>query len=547
MDNSKVLPIVQGKLRYEGAETMKQWLGTEPVFDRVDVVLETDVVVCGGGLSGVSACRAATELGADVILLEKTNSIQCRMGDFGTIGSKVAEHWGRSGTEYKEAIIASFMKSSGYWPRHPIIKYWADHSGEDLDWYISAKPDLYILTHTTDPVPEGIEAWIQPARYPLPEDFCLEKEYYPCYQITAQLRPDQAPVLKAHFDKAMETGRLRAFFETPAQKLITEDGQVRGVVARNYDGTVYEVHARKGVVLATGDYSGNLDMMNYYCPWLKDNPHIYPAVDPEGYLADTGDGHRMGMWAGAAMELGPHAPNIHNMGGPMGVAAFLQINTEGRRFMNEDTFGQQIENQLAMQPGRITWQIFDSSWPVQVTAMSPGHGSACMVVDDDDMLSGKINPTLSQADGYVSRGSIQDAIDMGKVFCADTMEELFKLIGVPEKQAMETVSRYNALARQGHDDDFGKTAERMFEIKDGPFYAAKITPAPLLVCMSGLDSDEYARCKNAECETIPGLYVCGNVQGGRFAVEYPTTVPGMSHSMALTFGRRAGISAAQKL
>lgn len=547
MDNSKVLPIVQGKLRYDGTETMEQWLGTAPIFDHVDIVLDTDVVVCGGGLAGVSACRAATESGADVILFEKTSSIQCRMGDFGTIGSKVAENWGRSGAEYKEEIIASFMKSSGYWPRHPIVKYWADHSGADLDWYISAKPDLYVLPHTTDAIPEGVDAWIQPARYPLPERFRLEDEYYPCYQITAQLRPDQAPVLHAHYNKAMETRKMRAFFETPVQRLLTEHDRVTGVISKNYDGTVYQVNARNGVVLATGDYSGNLDMMNYYCPWLKDNPHIYPTVDPEGYLADTGDGHRMGMWAGAAMELGPNAPNIHNMGGPMGVAAFLQINTEGRRFMNEDTFGQQIENQLAMQPEKTAWQLFDSNWPTQVTAMSPGHGSACMVVDDSDMAEGRVNPTLSQADGYVSKGAVQDAIDMGRVFRAETLEELFDMIGVPKAQATETVSRYNELAKQGHDDDFGKTSARMFEIKDGPFYAAKITPAPLLVCMSGLDSDEYARCKNADYKTIPGLYVCGNVQGGRFAVEYPTTVPGMSHSMALTFGRRAGLSAAQKL
>ena len=65
--------------------------------------------------------------------------------------------------------------------------------------------------------------------------------------------------------------------------------------------------------------------------------------------------------------------------------------------------------------------------------------------------------------------------------------------------------------------------------------------------MSGLESDDLCHCMNADGWPIPGLYVTGNVQGGRFAIEYPITVPGMSHSIALTFGRRAGQSAAAGL
>ena len=110
--------------------------------------------------------------------------------------------------------------------------------------------------------------------------------------------------------------------------------------------------------------------------------------------------------------------------------------------------------------------------------------------------------------------------------------------------ALDSIRRYSELARQGADTDFGKRADRLFPLENGPFYAAQFKPAAMLGCMSGLDSDHHAHCLNAEGRPIPGLYVCGNVQGGRFAVEYPITVPGMSHSMALVYGRIAGRNAA---
>ena len=69
----------------------------------------------------------------------------------------------------------------------------------------------------------------------------------------------------------------------------------------------------------------------------------------------------------------------------------------------------------------------------------------------------------------------------------------------------------------------------------------------MIAVMGGLESDEEARCYDESGQPIPGLYVAGNVQGNRFAVDYPLTVPGLSHSIALTFGRIAGRNAARGL
>ena len=96
--------------------------------------------------------------------------------------------------------------------------------------------------------------------------------------------------------------------------------------------------------------------------------------DAKGVVANTGDGHRMGMWAGAHMELGPLAPMTHHMGGSMGINSYLQLNMEGKRFMNEDIPGQNIADQMSRQPQKQSWQIFDSKWPEQIAFMPDGHG-----------------------------------------------------------------------------------------------------------------------------------------------------------------------------
>ncbi|MDB9822196.1 FAD-binding protein [Deltaproteobacteria bacterium] len=548
-----------GKPKGTGSASYDEWLGTAPEFDHIHVELEADVVICGGGLSGVAATRAAVEEGASVIQFEKTEKLQSRFGDFGSIGSKVSETWGRKGEDFKQGIMRDFMKESSYWPRQRILKYWLENCGASLDWYLEGKPDLYILPKTTDPIPEGVEAWLQPARYPGPTDkYDAKSDNYPSYQITVQFRPTHEPVLLGNYTLACEKGNVQTFFKAPVKKLLTDDNRrVIGVIAQGYDGKVYKAMAKKGVVLATGDYSGNLDILYYYCPWLRNNLNIYTGIDPEGYLADTGDGHRMGMWIGAQMERGPHSPNVHNMGGPLGVAPYLQLDLTGERFMNEDVSGQQIENQLAVLPGNTSWQIFDSAWPDQLKHLSPGHGSVCMWLDDDDVANRKVNHTLASNDGYTTPGTVERAasgIDTSKggaggapTIKADTIEELVEKMGLPREKALASIQRYNELARKAIDDDFGKTASRMFPLEKGPFYASKLTPAPLLVSMSGLESDHHSHCLDSDGYPIPGLYVCGNVQGGRFSIEYPITVPGMSHSMALTFGRLAGMNAAKSV
>ena len=131
---------------------------------------------------------------------------------------------------------------------------------------------------------------------------------------------------------------------------------------------------------------------------------------------------------------------------------------------------------------------------------------------------------------------------------ADSLEELFDAIGfegAAKEHALASVERYNELAHAGSDVDFGKAASRLFPVETSPFYAVQFNPALILVVMGGLVVDPHTcQALDAEHDPIPGLYVAGNTMGGRFLVDYPTVVQGISHSSCMTFGRLAGTSCA---
>ena len=112
-----------------------------------------------------------------------------------------------------------------------------------------------------------------------------------------------------------------------------------------------------------------------------------------------------------------------------------------------------------------------------------------------------------------------------------------------QKTALASIERYNELAKKGVDEDFGKVATRMWPLENGPFYADQFVCALLLVICGGLESDEDCHTFDADRNIIPGLYVAGNVQGSRFAHEYPITLKGVSHAMAVYYGYVAGNNA----
>ncbi len=538
----------------------EDWLGTEPEIDesKVAKTVDVDVAVVGCGIAGVAACRSVAEDGGLVAAFEKADGPQCRSGEYAVINGKVQAKWGRDTwtREQIDDIIDSHMVESTYRCKRSIMSKWAHNIGETFDWWVEANPDLYYAETTRSAIPdESADNFIIPIFYPLPEHYDWKQERFPCYPTSVEFKPDQHVTVEANMQKAIDTGNVQTFYGCFVEKLIMENGRCVGLYARDAaTGEYIKCNASKGVILSTGDYSQNTKMLKHFCPEVIENniQCLFTNVDVEGNFTNQGDGIQLGMWAGAQVQQS-HAPMIHHMGGGadlagvgvMGNAGFLNLDLNGKRFMNEDLPGQQLENQIELQKNRESWQIFDSNWPEQLPYMPAAHGGACYYEDYASEDEGPKNNTTYR--NYKSPYQLEAAVADGRAVKADTLEELVAKIypddTAAQQTALDSIQRYNELAKAGYDEDFHKSASRMWAVENGPFYADKFTTALLLVCIGGLESDEDCHTFDADRNVIPGLYVAGNIQGNRFATEYPIGLKGVSHSMAMYYGYVAGKNA----
>lgn len=538
----------------------EDWLGTEPEIDesKVAKTVDVDVAVVGCGIAGVAACRSVAEDGGLVAAFEKADGPQCRSGEYAVINGKVQAKWGRDTwtREQIDDIIDSHMVESTYRCKRSIMSKWAHNIGETFDWWVEANPDLYYAETTRSAIPdESADNFIIPIFYPLPEHYDWKQERFPYYPTSVEFKPDQHVTVEANMQKAVDTGNVQTFYGCFVEKLIMENGRCVGLYARDAaTGEYIKCNASKGVILSTGDYSQNTKMLKHFCPEVIENniQCLFTNVDVEGNFTNQGDGIQLGMWAGAQVQQS-HAPMIHHMGGGadlagvgvMGNAGFLNLDLNGKRFMNEDLPGQQLENQIELQKNRESWQIFDSNWPEQLPYMPAAHGGACYYEDYASEDEGPKNNTTYR--NYKSPYQLEAAVADGRALKADTLEELVAKIypddTAAQQTALDSIQRYNELAKAGYDEDFHKPASRMWAVENGPFYADKFTTALLLVCIGGLESDEDCHTFDADRNVIPGLYVAGNIQGSRFATEYPIGLKGVSHSMAMYYGYVAGKNA----
>lgn len=546
------------------AASENDWLGTEPEIDesKVTKTVDVDVAVVGCGIAGVAAVRSIAEDGGKVAAFEKADGPQCRSGEYAVINGNVQAKWGRNTwtREQIDEIVDSHMVESTYRCKRSIMSKWAHNIGDAFDWWVEANPDLYYAETTRSAIPdENANNFLIPIFYPLPENYDWKQERFPCYPTSVEFLPNQSVTVNANMQKAVDTGNVDTFYGCFVEKLIMEDGRCVGLYARDAaTGEYIKCNAAKGVILSTGDYSQNTKMLQHFCPEVIENniQCLFTNVDVEGSFTNQGDGIQLGMWAGAQVQQS-HAPMIHHMGGGadlsgvgvMGNAGFLNLDLNGKRFMNEDLPGQQLENQIELQKNRESWQIFDSNWPQQLPYMPAAHGGACYYEDYASEAEGPKNNTTYR--NYKSPYQLEAAVADGRAVKADTLEELVAKIypddTAAQQTALESIQRYNQLAKDGYDEDFHKPASRMWALENGPFYADKFTTALLLVCIGGLESDENCHTFDADRNVIPGLYVAGNVQGNRFATEYPIGLKGVSHSMAMYYGYVAGKNAMQEI
>lgn len=537
---------------FDGTGTLP-WLGEAPAIsdDQVEEELTADVVVVGLGAAGVPAARAAAEAGAKVVCLESSSHLNSVASDMAIFGGQTQAQWGRGdGFLDKKMVVNMHMEECSHHVSQSVISRYYDESGAALDWFVGASKNLYMAPESYAEIPTDAQAnYMFPYMYPVPETYDYTKEDLPCYPTSVGFS-SLATVMADNLQAAVDAGAEVRYSTKGVELILNDDGAVAGIYAQAAGSDGYLKITAQSVILATGDYLGNEDMMKFYAPECVENGINILSIDldDEGNYTNVGEGHKMGAWAGAAIEQW-HAPMIHHMGGGAGADGrgvignngYLWLNLRGKRFMNEDLPGQQLENQVELQPQRKAYQFFDASWPEQLAYFPAAHGVACIYRDEplpEYTASGLRINVRTPAD-------IDAAVEEGRCLKADTIDELLGMIeGMDVETAKASIERYNELARAGEDTDFFKSSQRLFALENGPFYAAECGCALTLGNLGGLESDEDCHVYNTDRELIPGLYAAGATQGGRFAVQYPISLKGLSCGMCMVYGKIAGENAA---
>ena len=480
--------------------------------------LEADVLIIGGGISGLAAGARLTQKGKHVIILDRYKDLMGRAGHVGVLDSSVMR---RLGVQIdKQQFARDWMRVSGSRVQEELLWLFINRSGEAFDW----------LLEQTD---GAVDATLYTGHYKGP-GFCEYPGTHIVYQKenSSKYRYKMGGMLVVEIlQNTVLEGGNQILRPVRARQLERDaSGRVAGCVAQDESSGVYRRYVgREGVILATGDIEGDPEMLEAFCPTATGAS--IARYWPKGN--NTGDGHKMAYWVGAAFDDPEWAPSLHGRrddNASYYSLCYLYVNDQGKRFMNEDTWTQGKSMRLLDQFGAdVAFTIMDADWLEH-------FGTIFNLVGGQAVIPLKLANFGDQWDPDCGlREEIEAMISKGHcAWRADTLEELAEQIGVPAETLRETIARYNTLCTHGQDTDFGKRPELLFPIVKPPFVALKWGTA-LLDVFGGALTDTQMRVLTPNNQPIPGLYAVGNVAGGFYGVDYPLILNGNSFGRALTW------------
>ena len=485
--------------------------------EKISETVERDVIVVGGGISGLAASARLGQKGLSVITLDKCAAPGGHGWQIAALDSPVMRQYGKKIDKYE--FVRRWLDVSGNQPNEDMLWLFVNNSPKVIDWLLET-------------IGEDVEKQIYSAPFRGPVFGEYQGSHHLLKKADSEFKSKGGgPLLLEVFEKDIFKHGNEVRRNTKALYLEkNEEGRVTGVVTLNNDGVYRRYNGKRAVVLATGDIGGDMEMLEKFCPIAKTR-----AIDvfwPE--TSNYGDGHRMAYWAGAAFDDAPWAPVMHNHPYGRFDSFYLHVNSRGKRFMNEDTWMQAKSARIVMQP-EPSWAfaVFDAKWLDEFGErfdLIGGQGAMPLAMAVNDV---KWDPNC----GLVEE--VQGYINAGKAFVADTLEELAAKMDVPFETFKKTVDRYNELCALGDDPDFGKRPELLTTIVKAPFYAIKMG-ASLLDVMGGCLTDKNLNIVDADYQPIPGLYAIGNCCGGMYGVDYPLLLNGNSYGRAFSYSLALG-------
>lgn len=504
------------------------------VIDEAITSQTTDVIVVGGGGAGLAAAVSAHQNGANVILIEKMP----RLGG-NTIISGAAYNAADPErqaliemTDNEKATVEAVLAEE---QADDLVQSWQATLQEEWDAYLESgetylfdSPSLHKLQTYNGGDKEGnpvlidqlgeqaydaIE-WLEGMGMPY-NDYMftvLGGLWTRAHQPSEPLGTGYVNTFSNYFEENAD--EMQIFLNTEVTHLIVdEDGRVIGVEAE-YNGETIEVMADSGVVLATGGFAANIEMRDEYnTVWSS-----LTELGTTNHTGATGDGIVLGKEVNASL-IGMEYIQLLPMGDPetgslfgnieQGVQNRIFVNKEGNRFVDEGERRDVMTQALMEQTDSLMWTIVDShSYP-----------------------SGDITNNFNE--------TIDQLVEEGRAFKADTLEELAELIEVDPANLVAAVAEFNQVVDGEFEDPFGRT---LFEYKldSAPYYAAARMPT-VHHTMGGLEINAAAQVLNTDGEVIPGLFAAGEITGG---IHGTNRLGGNALADIIVYGRIAGANAA---
>ena len=525
-----------------GQASTTGWLGEAPEVAERDITetLDYEVVVCGCKTGGLPAVISAAENGARVLGIDRVSKVSNPREDIGAIDSKLQlasfDEYPQFKIDKMEAMEDIVRYANGF-VNYDLVKLWANESGAMLDWLTEiVERDGRLRMDFEGSV--GTEG--QGAR-----DKAWATGHSP--NKTELGKQDKNFTFGVSLKEYAEEKGAEFRWDTELIKCEQDaNGRVTGVIARDVKDRHYiRINASKGVILTTGGYGNNLEMMQARQPW---NQKIRIAAPGKGGNP-TGDGIKAALWCGGEMDpLGAACTFNRACVKPdelagdgvvgewwwFGEQPFMKVNLNGKRFCNESGPYDYMLHSTIMQPGHTYCDIFDSDYAAQVKQMNEVGCCRLYPFDNGSPSNRSIGDMPALFDSLLEKGYLQKA---------DTPEELAEKLNIPVDNFVETFNRYNEMAENGKDEDYNKEPYRLMALKTPPYYGIR-TGAWFLATLDGVRINTNMHPVRADGSEIEGLYMAGDCSGGFFSVSYPNLFTGLACGRTMTFGRRAGMLAA---
>ncbi|MEU1953523.1 FAD-dependent oxidoreductase [Nocardia rhamnosiphila] len=468
---------------------------------------QADVVVVGYGVAGASAAIEAARAGADVLVLERTGGwggAAALSGGFIYLGGGTALQKALGFEDTPENMERFLMAALGPGADEAKIHDYCQGSVEHFEWLVAQG------------VPFKEEFWGEPGWEP-PADqglmFSGGENAAPYSTLASPAPRGHLPrmadkhtsekgggfmLMKPLTDTAESLG-VRAEYDVRLQCLIVhESGRVAGVVAKRYGKPVY-VRARRGVVLATGSFAYNQQMVEAYTPLLVNRPAAaIEEHDGIGILVAQALGAQL-----AHMD----AIEVAIFADPQMIARGILVNGRGQRYIPEDSYPSHIGQSTLIRQNNEAFLIIDES-------------------------------SLEEANKSVSSSAAMRSVP--PTWVAESVAELESDIGFPAGVLQATVEVYNRHAKDGADPVLGKKTQWVKTIGT-PLAAYDLRNRTGGFTLGGLRTDLDSRVVHVSGGPIPGLFAAGRCTSGISAGGY---VSGASLGDGSFYGRRAGRAAA---